>query len=354
MRFGTFDGHFPGDPIVPGAALLRAVEREAGPFLRLERVRFLGVVRPDEDVEIEASSEGERVRFRMRRGDSDVLRGSAIRGQPAVNPGPLRVVPTLARPIWAGDRLANGWGKDPAPGARVGESWEVWRENRLADGRRLGDVVELPLVKLLDVRETLSVQVHPDDSAARAAGHPHGKHEAWVVIGAEPGAKVALGLRGTLSVEELRARALSGAIEADLAWREVAVGDVLDVPPGTIHAIGGGVMLYEVQQPCDLTWRLYDWGRGRTLHLEEALGVVIGGPATAATGRWDTLFRTPHFSIERVRFPAHRVTTAWESLTVVEGHVSVSGVRLALGETALLPPGEWTLEGEGIGLLAGR
>ena len=282
---------------------------------------------------------------------SEVLRGSAVFGEKQEE-GPIRLVPTLARPIWAGDRLAREWGKDPAPGARIGESWEVWRENRLPDGRRLGDVLDFPLlVKLLDVRETLSVQVHPDDAAARAAGHAHGKHEAWVVLRAEPGARVAVGLRRSLSVDEIRERALSGAIEADLDWREVSVGQVIDVPPGTIHAIGGGVMLYEVQQPCDLTWRLYDWGRGRPLHLAEALGVVRGGPATDPVRTWDEPFATPLFSIERVG-PGHRVNARWEALTVVEGELHVGATRLALGETALLPPGDWDLVGDGIGLIA--
>lgn len=272
---------------------------------------------------------------------------------------PIRVAPTLARPVWGGTTLAAEMGKDPDPAARIGESWEVWRENRAADGRALSEIVDFPLlVKLLDVRETLSVQVHPDDATARRAGHPHGKHEGWVVLRADPGARVAYGFNRALGADELRARAESGAIEADLAWLPVRPGDVIDVPPGTVHAIGGGVLFYEVQQPCDLTWRLYDWGRGRALHLEQALGVVRRGPcrSTAAVralgpGR-DELLDGPHFHVERLRLPQLRVTEAWEALTVVDGVLTVADERVPFGGTVLFPPGEWWLEGKGTVLAA--
>ncbi|MDP2313919.1 MAG: class I mannose-6-phosphate isomerase [Pseudomonadota bacterium] len=362
MRFPDFPGHFPGDPLVPGAALLIEVERLAGRSVaRLERVRFLGRVRPDEDVEFSVTVEGDRARFRATRGGVEVLRGVAVLavGTPDTV-RPIRLAPTLARPMWGGTALAREMGKDPDPGARIGESWEVWRENRVADGRRLSEVVNFPLlVKLLDVRERLSVQVHPDDEAAqRIVGAPHGKHEGWVVLRAEPGAKVAYGLNRSMEKEELRARALSGEIEADLAWLEVHEGDVIDVPPGTIHAIGGGVLFYEVQQPCDLTWRLYDWGRGRPLHLEEALEVVACAPVASTAqvrplgpGR-EELLDGPHFHVERLVLPQARALEAWEALTVVSGELLVGGERVGFGGTVLLPPGEWRLEGEGIVLAA--
>lgn len=359
MRFPEYDGHFPGDPVVPGAAILVAVERAAGrPVARLERVRFLAVVRPGEDVDIEVTLDGDRARFKVRRGETDVARGVAVLAPLSVLPagGPIRLVPTLARPVWGGTTLAREMGKDPDPEARIGESWEVWRDNRAADGRRLSEIVDFPLlVKLLDVRETLSVQVHPDDAAARRiAGAAHGKHEGWVVLRADPGAKVAYGLNRAMSREELRERALSGAIEGDLAWREVRTGDVIDVPPGTVHAIGGGVLFYEVQQPCDLTWRLYDWGRGRPLHLEHALEVVIREPVESAAvvrplgeGR-DELLDGPHFHVERLRAPGMLVCEAWVAVTVVAGAVEVAGEHLGFGGTVLVPPGEWRLAGEGV------
>ncbi|MFZ5482203.1 MAG: type I phosphomannose isomerase catalytic subunit [Myxococcota bacterium] len=267
---------------------------------------------------------------------------------------PLRPRPHLTRPIWAGDRLARELGKGDGPGDRVGESWEVWRDNLVDGGARLGDLAELPiLVKLLDVRERLSVQVHPDDAAARRLeGAPHGKSEGWVVLRAEPGAKVAYGLSRELSAEELADRARSGAIEDDLAWMPVVPGDVIDVPAGTIHAIGGGILLYEVQQPCDLTYRLYDWGRPRPLQLDKAVAVARRSPMPAPRNPdGDLLFDTAHFRLERVRLGGVR-ETPWCALTVVEGRAEVAGVEVVVGSTVVLPPGRWELAGEGVALVA--
>jgi mannose-6-phosphate isomerase len=362
MRFPDYPGHFPGDPIVPGAALLVAVEAAAGrPIARLERVRFLGVVRPGEDVEIDVAVEGERLRFKMTRDGTEVVRGAAVLGVAASSPL-LRTAPTLARPIWGGTALAREWGKDPDPSAKIGETWEVWRDNRTTDGRRLGDVLDFPLlVKILDVRETLSVQVHPDDATAqRILGAPFGKHEAWVVLHAEPGARIAYGLNRAMDRDELDARAISGEIEADLAWLDVSAGDVIDVPPGTIHAIGGGILLYEVQQPCDLTWRFYDWGRGRPLHLEAALEVAIREPVVSracvrpVADGVDELLHSPYFHVERVRVPtcSARVTTVWEAWTVVQGAVIVDGESVAFGATVLVPAGAHVLGGDGVVLAA--
>ncbi len=262
----------------------------------------------------------------------------------------------MTRPPWGGLRLA-ALGKGEGI---IGESWEVWRENVVeGDGRTFGELAEFPLlVKLLDTRERLSVQVHPNAVQARTlAGAPHGKAEAWVVLEAEPGAQIAYGLNRALSETELRERASSGEIEADLAWLEPKAGDVINVPPGTIHAIGPGLFLYEVQEPIDLTWRLYDWGRGRELHLDLACAVAIREPIPPpwqvsrhiAPGV-ERLIEGPHFVVERVQLPLRRF--GWEALTVLEGEARVGGERASRGQTLILPPGEHAIEGEGVALVA--
>ena len=148
---------------------------------------------------------------------------------------------------------------------------EIWFEEEAAAEPAL-------LVKYLFTADRLSVQVHPDDEAGRARGYRSGKDEAWFILGAEPGAVIGLGLKRPVSKEALRAAALDGGIEDLLDWRPVEAGDVFYSPAGTIHAIGGGLSLIEIQQNIDLTYRLYDYGRPRELQLDEALAVADPAP----------------------------------------------------------------------------
>jgi len=148
---------------------------------------------------------------------------------------------------------------------------EIWFEDG-ADAR--GEL----LVKYLFTTERLSIQVHPDDGAARARGHPRGKDEAWHVLCAEPGAVIGLGLTREVSSEELRRAALDGSIERLLDWRPVRAGETFYSPAGTVHAIGAGLSLIEIQQNLDLTYRLYDYGRPRELHLDDAVAVAVPRP----------------------------------------------------------------------------
>ncbi|HEX9932522.1 MAG TPA: class I mannose-6-phosphate isomerase [Allosphingosinicella sp.] len=145
------------------------------------------------------------------------------------------------------------------------------------------------LVKYLFTSDVLSVQVHPDDGQARRRGLRSGKDEAWLILDAEPGATIGMGLVREIGREELRAAALSGGIERLLDRRAVRRGEILYSPAGTIHAIGAGLSLIEIQQNCDVTYRLYDHGRGRELHLNEAVSVArpapyVPPPAPAAPG----------------------------------------------------------------------
>jgi len=138
------------------------------------------------------------------------------------------------------------------------------------------------LLKLLFTSEKLSVQVHPDDAAAQARGFPRGKDEAWLILDAAPEGCIAFGPKTSMTRETLRAAALDGSIEGLLDWRAVHAGDVLYSPSGTIHAIGPGLTLVEVQQNLDLTYRLYDYGRPRELHLDDAVSVATLMPAPPA------------------------------------------------------------------------
>lgn len=146
---------------------------------------------------------------------------------------------------------------------------EIWFETPS------GDEPEL-LVKYLFTSEKLSIQVHPDDEAAEARGYPRGKDEAWVVLDADPSSTIAMGTRKVMTREELRQSALDGSIEDRLSWKSVKAGDAYYSPAGTVHAIGAGLTLVEVQQNVDLTYRLWDYGRPRELHLED--GIEVSNP----------------------------------------------------------------------------
>jgi mannose-6-phosphate isomerase len=175
------------------------------------------------------------------------------------------ITPRLVPRVWGGERLKQIVGGDAtqhfAAGEPIGEAWF----GEIADQR--------PLVKLLDVQERLSVQVHPDDALATELSDASaiGKHEAWVILDAAPGAHLLLGRDPSVSAEQISAALTSGGdLEALLARIPVQAGDALDVPPGTLHALMPGLLVWEVQQPSDLTYRVSDWGRqhsDRPLHL---------------------------------------------------------------------------------------
>lgn len=184
-----------------------------------------------------------------------------------------------------------------------------------AEGRMIGEVwyqhhgAPLPvLVKSLFTSERLSVQVHPDDASARRADLPGGKEEWWLVTAAAPGAKLGVGLRAPVTPKALRAASLDGSIIDLMEWFPVKEGDFFHIPPGTVHAIGPGVEIVEVQQNADVTYRLYDYGRGRELHVDVGMTVAqplphppeLRGSLTKkifeAEGPW-LLTRCPYFSV---------------------------------------------------------
>jgi mannose-6-phosphate isomerase len=221
------------------------------------------------------------------------------------------------------------------PGDPIGE---VWFEPPAA--------LDALLVKYIFTSQALSVQVHPSDQQAQAFGDgPRGKEECWLVTAAEPGAKLGVGFRQEVDAATMRAAALDGSIEDLLEWHDVAPGDFFYVPAGTVHAIGAGVGLIEIQQNCDLTYRLYDYGRPRELHLDRAIAVARGAPHDPAlrkhvppTGAM-TLVDGPHFRLDRLDgAPDSAVCARYRGALLVipvDASATVAGQPAAPGQCAL-------------------
>lgn len=242
-----------------------------------------------------------------------------------------RVWGRRALPGWAGGMAAIG-------AAPIGE---IWHEEPSGGDAAL-------LVKHIFTAERLSIQVHPDDVEARARGHRRGKDEAWFILDAEPGAVIGLGLAREISPQELRTAALDGSIEALIDWRPVRAGELIYSPAGTIHAIGAGISLIEVQQNLDLTYRLYDYGRARELHLDDAVAVARPGrwrppppPREVAPGR-TVLATGGRFVVERwTSGAAARIDGAGAELLLIpiDDGGAIDGAPLAAGQV-------WRVEGE--------
>ncbi len=184
----------------------------------------------------------------------------------------MKIAPSFVERIWGSTQLAPWF---PNPAHKIGEV-HFHAEPRLPI-----------LVKFVFTTEKLSVQVHPKGDS--------GKTEMWHILRADPGATIALGFRQPVSREDLRRASLSGEVEGMLRWSPVAAGETYFVPAGTVHAIGGGIALCEIQQNNDVTYRLYDYGRPRELHLEQALAVA---DLTEHPGATDLPVTCPYFVAE--------------------------------------------------------
>jgi mannose-6-phosphate isomerase len=222
-------------------------------------------------------------------------------------------------------------------------------------GRRMGEVWfdgpegEHPalLVKYIFTSERLSIQVHPTDGEGRERGLPGGKTECWYILDAEADARLGLGTHEPLTGEALRAAALDGSIEELMDWKRVKPGDFFFVPAGTVHAIGAGVTLVEVQQNVDVTYRLYDYGRPRELHLDDGVAVSRAqpyhrvSPNLAMIGDVDLLNRreAPFTLVQRVYGAGDTVHIGNEGpgwFVPLSGSGGLDGQRWAAGECWLL------------------
>lgn len=241
--------------------------------------------------------------------------------------------------------VAKPWGRDvlPAPfaaqdGERIGE---IWFEPPAA----------LPqlLVKYIFTSEALSVQVHPSDSQTMAAGlGRQGKEECWLIVDAEPGARLGIGFAEAIDAATLHAAALDGSIERLMSWHPVVAGDFFYIPANTVHAIGAGISLIEVQQNSDITYRLYDYGRPRELHLEAGAAVAKAEPYPATLhrraplGASCSLVEGPLFRLDQIAGqPEAAVVERYgvSPLLVVPrtGALTVAGEAIAPGGCGLAP-----------------
>ena len=240
------------------------------------------------------------------------------------------------------EAVLKPWGVvDVSPWGASGDGASPVGEIRYFRSSRTGRSPSL-LLKVLLTSQPLSVQVHPDDAQAHALGLPNGKTEAWYVLAAGPAAKVALGLKRHTTRQELLQAAETGAIGDLLAWRSVKAHDTIFVSAGTIHAIGADVIIAEIQQNSDVTFRLFDYGRQRDLHINNAIAVANTGPSVihaeprVISGERTLLVANTHFVFEKLELPAR--STRWLSvsgetwLLAVDGDASVGNIGMKAGD----------------------
>ena len=250
--------------------------------------------------------------------------------------GPVRLPTRFLEKVWGAQDLAPWF---PRSKKKIGE---VWFE------------ADLPLlVKFVFTSEALSVQVHPGDGFARANENSLGKTEMWYILRADPGARLAIGFRETVSSEKLREAALSpGAeIESLLNWVSVEAGDAFFVPAGTVHAIGGGLAICEIQEHSDITYRLYDYDRGRELHLEKALQVASLKASHVKSQSLPIDCQYFHTELARIVVPLEYVAEPrrFHLLIFVGGMGTIAGQPFREGEAWLVPAGaaRFTISPEG-------
>lgn len=303
---------------------------------------------------------------------------------------PILLKPALHTRVWGGRRLETVMGKALPTDEPYGESWEMHDTAVVANGGYAGQTVAetltimgealvgagnpvnqgMPLLaKILDASDWLSVQVHPNDAQASALeGEPRGKTEAWIVLDAEPGARIVIGVAPGTTREAMADAIHDNNLEALLVYQEVVAGDVLNVAANTVHALGPGLLIYEIQQSSDITYRLYDWGRvgldgkPRPLHVEKGVQVAetrflpaISHPDPDAD--FVELVRGEYFVTEQIRL--HEEPAAFDSggrfqiITCIEGDGVVraggGSVVFGTGQTLLIPAAcpAFTLRGQG-------
>ncbi len=299
---------------------------------------------------------------------------------------PLKFKPIFKDKIWGGDKIKSVMGMDYGSLPNCGEAWIVSGvendssevTNGFLAGNELNELVEVymgelvgesnferfgnefpVLVKILDAHDWLSVQVHPDDQLAEERGLGRGKTEMWYVLDAEPGSELISGFSKSISKEEFQQRINSGTIKEVMNYEEVKKGDLFFMPAGRVHALGPGILLAEIQETSDTTYRIYDWdrtddkGNPRALHIEESIDAIdytkseeAKSPYTKKQKGTTPLVKCEHFttSLIEVSEPIAKDYSALDSFIILiclEGAVRIeseAGVEiLTKGETILVP-----------------
>ena len=272
---------------------------------------------------------------------------------------PFRIEPRFVNRVWGYRDLRPWYDRTAEEGDPIGEVWLTGDDCLISTGplagQKLGGLFNRSpetmlgvhaaesdsplLVKMIFAREKLSVQVHPDDRLAQKYGEPRGKTECWYAIAAEPGAQVAAGLRPGVTLQQVRDGIQNGTLEESLNVLPVEAGDMVFVDAGTVHAIWPGSVLLETQQNCDLTYRMYDYGRPRELHIEKSIEATrlttrAGKVAPRALADRTILVEEDYFCVERIPVSGSRMSSSLPG--AAEPAQGLSYLFAAAGEGAIV------------------
>lgn len=210
------------------------------------------------------------------------------------------------------------------------------------------------LVKVIQANDTLSVQVHPDDATAQLYEGCRGKTECWYVLSADKDAQLVHGMNGIYSASEIRKAIETNSLSDFLHYVKVEAGDFIYIPAGTVHAIGGGLRLLEVQQSSDITYRLFDWGRGRECHIEKGIASIKSG-GVRSVAKFPGVFSCPYFLMEEVTVessysdvlpgiksgaPSGGIPSDYTLFFVLDGEGLLNGEKAAKEDIFAFAPGE--------------
>ena len=288
-----------------------------------------------------------------------------------------KLTPACKDNIWGGNKLRK-YGKE-SDKDRIAESWELsftdGGEARIEDGRSMSEAFPRSdwgtaaekfhafpvLTKFIDAMDKLSVQVHPSDDYALANEGQFGKTEMWYVVEADEGAGLYMGLERECDPEEFARAVADGSVEKLLSFKKVKRGDVYFIPSGTIHAIGAGTVIFEIQQNSTLTYRLYDYmrrdkdGNLRELHVDKAMKVSLLEPYKESEfdandanliGKCE-YFETRKYQLNFTKMSLNVENNSFLSITCIGGNGTIEGEKMSLGDTFFIPAGSGEIIVEG-------